>query len=184
MLRVVSMAMPHARMAASALHACFCRRRNGSFFCQVFLSPGGLNYDFGGDYTWSKPPVATNRFYEGGFAISDALIGSRYATPGATNRVLPFSEGLMTFSGGNLGAPFVNQILLRPNNSVTNTPASTNKLTFTLNKTNGLFSGTVAEPNSTRVLAFKGAVLTKAGTGHGFFLGTNQSGRVLFETVP
>jgi hypothetical protein len=57
---------------------------------------------------------------------------------------------------------------------------SSNKLSLSLTLPNGLFSGLVQIPGTTRSNAFRGALLQSDAAGYGYFLGTNQSGRVYF----
>jgi hypothetical protein len=85
----------------------------------------------------------------------------------------------VSFAGGNLAAPFANNISVGPGDRITN--RSPNRLTLTLTKPTGLFAGSATVPNSTRLLSFKGAWLQKPNVGGGFFLGTNQSGQVSIQ---
>jgi hypothetical protein len=111
------------------------------------------------------------------FTNSLAAIGSRYPTP-VTNRVLNFSLGVVELDGGNLGAPFTNQVALSSGNVVTN--LSPNPLTLTITKTSGLFSGKATEPGTNRVANFKGVVLPQRGYGLGYFTGSNALGQIYF----
>ena len=61
------------------------------------------------------------------------------------------------------------------------TNLGTNKLTLSINLASGLFNGSVTTPDGSRSFPFKGAVYQKQNQGWGFFLGTNQSGRVRFS---
>jgi hypothetical protein len=47
-----------------------------------------------------------------------------------------------------------------------------------------LFTGKLYPPDTATAIRFKGALLQKSGFGSGFFLGTNQSGRVLLQPAP
>jgi hypothetical protein len=47
-----------------------------------------------------------------------------------------------------------------------------------------LFKGTVIPPGATRAMPFAGAVLQRGTNASGYFLGTDLSGRVLFEAAP
>jgi hypothetical protein len=51
-------------------------------------------------------------------------------------------------------------------------------LTMTLSLPSGTFSGSVQIPGTTQNTSFKGAVLQGNAEGYGYFMGTNQSGRV------
>jgi hypothetical protein len=85
------------------------------------------------------------------------------------------------FSGGNLSDSFTNVVTLGANNRVTN--FTTNQpLVFSIVLPDGRFSGRVTLTNAGArvILPFKGALLQHQNFGSGFFLGTNQSGRVFF----
>jgi hypothetical protein len=60
------------------------------------------------------------------------------------------------------------------------TNLSTNPLTLTITTTSGLIKGTVTDPTSGKVITLNGVLLQKLNEGHGFFPGTNQTGRLLF----
>jgi hypothetical protein len=52
-------------------------------------------------------------------------------------------------------------------------------LTVAFKPPTGLFTGTFQAAGSSRIVNFKGAVLQNMTNASGYFLGTNQSGRVL-----
>jgi hypothetical protein len=58
---------------------------------------------------------------------------------------------------------------------------ASNKMTLTISLPTGLFNGSVTVPGATRSTPFKGALFQKTDFGSGFFLGTDQSGRVLLS---
>jgi hypothetical protein len=135
--------------------------------------------------SWTKPALTTTKYYPQGFQVESPLIGSRYVPPlGATNRVLDITNGIVTFTGGNLAADLANSITLGLGSKVTNNPSNTNKLILNFTLPTGLFTGSVTPANTTRIIPFKGAVLQKANNASGYFLGTNSSGRVLLEPAP
>jgi hypothetical protein len=167
--------------------------KNGEwpFFVSLYAGKGSIlgwitnltAGDFEGSVNWSKPALTTQKYYPAGFNNTYSMIGSRYAAPvGATNRVLDLTNALVSFTGGNLQA-FTNEVALGLGSKVTNnTPANRLVLTFTL--PTGLFKGSVTAPGTTRAIPFAGAVLQRGTNASGYFLGTNQSGRVLFEAAP
>jgi hypothetical protein len=134
--------------------------------------------DMEGEFRWIKPALAATRFYSNGFARSAALSGSRYVAPG-TNNVLHLTEGLLTFSGGNLEVPFTNHITLGPGNKIASTEL--NKVTMTFALPTGQVSGTAAVPGASKVLSYRGVVHQKQQRASGFFLGTDQGGRMALE---
>jgi hypothetical protein len=119
--------------------------------------------------------VALAKYYPAGFTNQTALSGARYL---ASAPVMNFQEGAVTFSGGNLPAPFTNSVVLGVNNKLTN--SSPNQLALTISTNSGLFTGSVTVPGTAKVLSYKGVLNQKAQFGSGFFLNTNQSGRVFF----
>ena len=138
-----------------------------------------LTNDVAGQLQWIKPAVPTARYYPGGFTNITTLFGSRYVAPiGATNRVLAITNAFATLSEGDLSDPIISQVILADNNRVAN--ASTNALVLTIAKSTGLFNGRVDDRAGGRRLKFSGALLQNQHGGRGFFLGTNQSGRVYF----
>jgi hypothetical protein len=92
--------------------------------------------------------------------------------------VINLTTGIVWFEGGNLTTPFTNNVTLTTSNRVIN--GSANKLTLSITTANGLFSGSVNVPGTARTNTFKGALLQDTDAGYGYFLGTNQSGRVFF----
>ena len=139
--------------------------------------------DFDGLMSWIKPALPTSKYYAGGFTNEPSLAGARYTpSTGVTNRILSLTNGLVLLDGGDLSQSFTNAVVLGPGNKLTN--ASPNSLALTFNPASGLFRGSFLPAGNTRPFAFKGAVLQKANEGSGYFLGTNQSGRVLIEQFP
>jgi hypothetical protein len=139
--------------------------------------------DFAGTLTWSKPALATSKFYPDGFATQPPIIGSRYQSPtNNTDRLLDLGAGAVQFTAGNLAESFEHSIELGDDNKVS-TPGP-NKLILTIVQPTGLFKGTVVAPGTSRSVPFKGALFQKGNYGGGFFLGTDQSGRVWLGDPP
>jgi hypothetical protein len=130
-----------------------------------------------------KPAQPGTQFYPAGFTNLSALIGSRYIAPtSSTDPVLAMTDGVLTLSGGNLSQVWANEFVLEENNCVSNT--STNRMTVTISLASGLFQGTFLDPGLNRTVSFSGALLQKSTRGAGFFLGTDQAGRVQIESKP
>ncbi|HYV30858.1 MAG TPA: hypothetical protein VEO53_07135, partial [Candidatus Binatia bacterium] len=91
------------------------------------------------------------------------------------NRVLNVTNAIAGFTNGNL-ASFANNLTLGTDNKVVN--HSSNRISLTIQKPTGLFTGSVTPPGGRSARSIKGALLQKQNSGSGFFLGTNQSGRV------
>ena len=129
--------------------------------------------------SWIKPTLPLTRYCPGGFTNETPLMGSIYVAPATTNRVLNITNAVVLLARGNLGQPFTNNVVLGTDNKVRNT--SSNSLVLTIALPTGLFTGTVTEPGTGRTILVRGALLQKQVLGCGFFLGTNQSGRVTIE---
>jgi len=140
------------------------------------------NTDISGLLDWFKLPQAAAKFYPAGFAFQSEAQGSIYSPNynATTNGspVLNFTNGQVVLAGGNLSQSITNEVLLAGNNRVTN--QSNNKLSLTITTSSGLFQGSVVDPATSKSIPFSGAVLQKQNIGNGIFLGTNQTGRVLF----
>ncbi len=148
---------------------------------------GWIGFDFSnptndllGSMRWQKLAPQPGKPYPNGFSIFPALIGSRYTNATATTRVLTnLTDGVLSLVGPNLaGSQLTNYVFLGTNNTVVNRPPSTNKLTYTLTKPSGIFTGTVKPVGENRTLTYKGVMLPKQGYGVGYYLSTNLSGQV------
>jgi hypothetical protein len=135
----------------------------------------------GGNLNWIRPARSGAVYYPAGFTNDVAAVGSRYTAPTNSNtRVIDLTNGIVRFRGGNLSAPFTNIVTLTSSNRVIN--GSANSLSMSVTASNGLFSGSVKVPGTTRTNTFEGVVLQDARAGYGYFLGTNQSGEVTFDS--
>jgi cyclophilin family peptidyl-prolyl cis-trans isomerase len=135
--------------------------------------------DFNGLFNWFKQ-TQTAKYYPGGFTNEAVLVGSHFLPPTPTNLVLHITNGVVAFTNGNLIAGFTNLVVLDAKGKVMN--EGTNKLSLSISKSSGTFSGSVTPPGGGKAVSFKGALLQKQNLGSGFFLGTNsESGRVLIR---
>ena len=134
--------------------------------------------DLEGRVSWSRPAGRSPKVHTNGFALDSMLVGSAYLAPG-TNTIFDPTNAVVIFSEGNLGESVTNDVTLARNARVSY--AGTNKLRLTLSQRTGQFSGIFTPPGKKRPVPFKGAILQKQGYGGGFFLGTNESGRVYFS---
>ena len=134
---------------------------------------------FTGTFNWTKPANTADKIYPAGFAVQHEITGSSYRAPtNAADGVLDFSLGKVRFTAGNLAEDFANDVSL-VQNKVAN--LGTNKLTLSISRSSGLFTGSVTTPDGSQSFPFKGALHQKQNQGWGFFLGTNQSGLVRFS---
>lgn len=155
----------------------------GSLLSWVNFDTNAVADDFHGPLCWVRPALPSLKSYTNGFNRDTVIQGSRYRPPpGTTNRVLNLTEGQLVVSGGRLTEDYTNNVFLLPNNKLTN--GSPHQVTWTLKKDTGLISGTFQPTNGTRAVAWSGAVFQKTTNAFGWFLQTNQSGRVLLQTAP
>jgi hypothetical protein len=115
--------------------------------------------------------------YPGGFVIEPPTTGSAYDS--SLTPVTGFTSGTVGLSGGNLTSDITNSVTIDARNRVTSD--GINGFTLKLNRSRGLFSGSVRDPGTGKRVKFNGAILQKHGFGAGYFSGTNQTGNVSFE---
>jgi len=130
--------------------------------------------------SWIKYPSTATSFYRAGFSNELAVLGSRYAAS-TSNRVIRMDYGQVIATDGNLPAPLVNIVRLSPTSTITTDSATGFKMT--LNRTNGVFSGSFQIPGTTTTRSFYGSLLQNRDVGFGYFLGTDQSGGIRFVPV-
>ncbi len=132
--------------------------------------------DLDGTAYWLRPPIASSKYYKEGFAIETPVSGSAYTRSSGTlftNIVL----ARVVLTDGNLEAPLTNYVTLGVNSRVT--ASGPDKLQLKVTPATGLFKGTIT-PAGERPVKVQGAILQRQRFGGGFFLGTNESGRVYF----
>jgi hypothetical protein len=134
--------------------------------------------DITGNVDWFKLSAAGGKLYPAGFTNGTEAVGSSYHFTNGVP-VLDFTNGVVWLANGNLANSFTNQVTLDSASKVTND--STNALTLTITTSTGLFKGSVVNPaTGGKPIAINGVLLQKQNFGGGFFLGTNQTGRVFF----
>lgn len=132
----------------------------------------------GGTVDWAKPQSANAKFYPGGFQFETMATGSAYNA--AASPLIAFNNGMLVFSGGDLTNPFTNDVSV--SGSTINNLSATNKLTMKFSASKGTFTGSVVDPFTGVSMPFNGVYLQNEGFGAGDFLGSDQSGSVLFES--
>ena len=132
--------------------------------------------DLAGEGVWIKPATTKSPYYPAGFALNIQLTGCRYVEPAKGTNVLGFSAAQAVFSGGNLAQDITQPFTLDANDHVTDPQGKDFSLGFT--RPSGLFKGKMAVPAGSKPISFQGVVLQKQGLASGYFLGTDQSGRV------
>lgn len=132
----------------------------------------------GGQVDWIKPQIANAKFYPGGFSFETMATGSGYNT--AASPLIDFTSGMLVFSGGDLANPFTNNVSV--SGSAIKNLSTNNKLTMKFSASKGTFTGSVVNPSTGVSKPFNGVYLQNEGFGAGDFLGTDQTGSVLFES--
>jgi hypothetical protein len=132
--------------------------------------------------SWARPSLPGS-LYSGGFVSESAMIGSSFDAVPANTPALDLANPVIRFEGGNLSVSFTN-LLAVTGGTFSNIGVNVNALSLKVTPSAGLFSGTVQVPGSSLTLPFNGAVVQKAGVGCGYFVGTNQTGRVTLESAP
>ena len=132
--------------------------------------------DLSGDMAWIKL-TSNAKYYPDEFSLEPTVGGSRYAHPAKSTTVLPFNLGEIVLSEADFTTPLTNYVTLNFDNSV----KSTNHAGMSISLGSGTFSGHVINPATDKSISFKGVMLTNSGIGDGFFLGTSESGQVLFQ---
>jgi hypothetical protein len=131
--------------------------------------------------TLIKPtPAAGDNF---GFSVAVSgtrvVVGANGDDTGATDAGSAYAYDLTrSLVTSGLTPPSTYNVFLRTNNTVLN--LDTNKLTFTIVKPSGQFSGTMTAVNNANSIPFKGVLLKKHDFGSGFFVRTNVTGQVYF----
>jgi hypothetical protein len=92
--------------------------------------------------------------------------------------VLGLATWPIHFSGGDLVLAFTDNATLGADNKFTNPSPYPMSLNVAL--PSGLIKGSVTTPSPPRNVPFKGILLQNQNSGYGYFLGTDQSGRVSF----
>jgi hypothetical protein len=142
-----------------------------------------------GSCVWFKAPLPQTKYYPDGFTLLAEMSGALYnrasvpSTPflNFTGGEPVYGGGLVDFSGGNVTPAFTNVVRVDPGNKVVGLGTihqGTNRLSLAYSLASGAFKGTVTEPGTTRPIPYQGSLYG------GFFLGSNECGRVLLRAAP
>ena len=151
----------------------------GSLVGTSMLDTNPPDSDLSGNLRWFKQAQPGVRYSPAGFTNAVAMQGSSYRPPDAMNAALNLTSASLAFTNTELGLAFENQITLNPPGTIVN--LSPNKVSLSLSKSTGLFTGSVTPPPGGKAWSFSGVLLQKRTMGAGFLLGTNQSGEVLLR---
>jgi hypothetical protein len=145
----------------------------GSILAWLSFTNNGV---ISGQMNWFKLPQATANLYPSGFTNSPEAVGSVYLYTNGLP-ILGFTNGLLSLTSGNFQQSITNQVALVPDKE----DSDQNGATLTFNTSSGLFKGTVMNAETSKPIAFKGAILQNQNMGAGFFLSTNESGSVILS---
>ena len=125
--------------------------------------------EIGGSAVWIVP-ANRNALYPNGLTNELKASGSTVTNTPA------ISHSTIVLSGSHLSSPITNNVTISGK-----TGQSVDKsLTLSVDVKNGLFNGSVVDPDSGQKLLFQGALLERSGIGGGFFLNAtkDQGGKV------
>lgn len=135
--------------------------------------------DLGGDFTWFKDEIG-GKNYPDGFNLSRHAMGSLFSPTNAP--LTGFSDAKIFFEGTGLQSSMLSELLIDSANKISN--LGNTKLKLQLNKKQGLFKGSIADPVTGDKAKFQGVILQKQRFGSGFFLNGEETGRVRLEPAP
>jgi len=138
---------------------------NGSLIGWLQVTNG--TSDIGGSAIWIVP-ANQESLYQNGLTNQLDATGSSTATPPAGTTTT------LILSGPQLSSPLTNSVTISGKTG----QSGNNTLTLSVDSKNGLFSGSVLDPNSSQTLSFQGTFLENSGGG--FFLNASkdQGGKV------
>jgi len=146
----------------------------GQILGWVYFGPGP-GFEPAGQILWTRPAHPTSWFYPGGFALSPAADGSAYVRTNASP--LPgLASGRIIIENGGLLHNITNTFTLA--GSELRVAASTNRISLSIGASSGLIQGSFFDTESRRTMSLYGAVFQGQTNGSGYFLNTNQTGRV------
>jgi hypothetical protein len=133
-----------------------------------------------GAVTWTKLGQSKSPRYLAGFTNESFVLGSIYNPPVTGRSISTWTNGSISFFGGDLAAPFTNRVSLGHNDRVSST--SSNKLSMSFSRSSGTFKGTAAVPQTRQKISFQGAFLQGTNSGYGYFLAGDHDGWVFIES--
>ena len=133
--------------------------------------------DVSGDLVWIKQAGASATSYPAGFISQIKALGSLYTTPAAASKAVNLSSAIVSFSGGELPANFVNSVSVNAGSQVVN--LSPNSLSLSITTGSGVFNGQVKDPSDGSMHSFSGVILQKHNAGYGMMAGSSASSRVV-----
>jgi uncharacterized repeat protein (TIGR03803 family) len=140
------------------------------------------NSPVSGIVAWIKPAISKEKFYPNGFSLTAELIGSKYAKLAIGGVLVPATTYQLRLSGDDLSADIVAPVELDTAGHAHVTDGSKTKLSFSTS--NGTLSGSVTDPNTLKLIKFKGVVLQNQSVGTGYFPGYDALTGIVDFKVP
>jgi hypothetical protein len=139
-----------------------------------------------GQLVWVKGSGVTGNAYKSytqGFTNRIQATGMPYVKPAAGAGVFDWAgnPGEVSFSS-SASPPWTNSVRLELNNLVTD--QSGHKLNLTITSSSGLFRGSIVNPDTGKAMQFQGALFQDWKVGLGYYLDSNESGKVLLNRAP
>jgi uncharacterized repeat protein (TIGR01451 family) len=136
------------------------------------------NTDVSGMVNWIKAPDTRAKLYPAGFEFTNGVevIGSHYS---GTPEISLGASGAIILDGGGLPESETNAVSFGAGYRIT----GANKSSVTLSTGTGLFHGNVSD-GGPKPVSVSGALLQKQNVGYGYFISTNESGRVYLGPLP
>ena len=151
----------------------------GSLFSWILFSATATT-DLSGDVAWSKPSLASGKYYPQGFTLRTNVSGSRFNRPTSAGNVLNLRSAQLVLEGSSPNQSVTNQVVIDAKGRVTN--SSRNKLSMTISASNGAFKGQVFDSDSSKQVSFRGVVLQKQNAGAGFLFRSKETTQVLLQS--
>ncbi len=136
------------------------------------------NNEIGGLVNWIKPDATKTRLYSGGFESQSQATGSVFLKTNSAAGLLQATTARLTFNGQ--GVALTNQVSLA--SQVKN--VGPGKMSVSLNRNNGVFSGTVMIPGQSKPGRFRGIILQDQLMGFGYLPIDDHTVPVTFEPLP
>jgi len=149
----------------------------GSAFGWLTVADTPTN-DLSGLLLWTKKEGVGGPLYRAGFTNEVSTLGSRYVQPAKGTPVLSLSNAVVVLSDGNLSNAVTTTVVFSPLNTITVAAPNPEQLALTVSAATGLLNGSFVHPQTFRKTSIRGVVLEKQNLAGGYFLGTNESGRV------
>lgn len=138
--------------------------------------------DISATLTWSKPETSTGA-QPSALSANISAWGSRYQPSIRNSPVLPFSSGVLQLSSASWPAPVQASLLSTQANRFRAVDDNPNRVTFTIQASTGLVTGSFTHPLQQRKRTFSGVIIQNALQPRviGFFASPTDAGSLIFQ---